>query len=312
MGRATSGPHGVSVLRALPDLLEAAYRAADDAVQSHAPADPLETTRTLIHADNLAVLAALVRQGASIDLIYIDPPFASGVDYRVVARGGEGAQAAAAGGFGDRWSEGLLGYLAMLAPRLILMKRVLAETGSIYVHVDWHASHWVRVLLDEIFGADAFSNEIAWLYGLGGSSPRRWPRKHDTIFWYSAVPNQQYFEPVMVPATSSRMRGQLKKAPDYWDIASLNNQAIERTGYPTQKPAALLERIIASSSPPGGLVADFFAGSGTTPAVADALGRRWIAVDVGEAAVATASARLGIAPRRFGVEDANFAATTEE
>lgn len=285
-----------TVLGELPDIIEAAERDAERAIAAARsgtnPTPPIPETRALIHADNLLVLAALAVQGTSIDLIYVDPPFASGVDYQSVARGG----ADAGGGFRDRWDEGLAGYLSMLAPRLMLMRRVLAETGSIYVHVDWHASHWVRVLLDEIFGPAAFCNEIVWLYGLGGSSPRRWPRKHDTIFWYAARPGHQWFEPVMVPATSARMRGQLKKAPDYWDIPSLNNQALERTGYPTQKPETLLERVVGSSCPPGGLVADFFAGSGTTAAVAERLGRRWIAADLGAASIATTAARLGVDP----------------
>lgn len=284
-----------SPLRALPAILTAAEAAADRAVEQAAAAGPVRPD-SLFHADNLDVLAAVVRQGIPIDLIYVDPPFASGAAYSVVARG----ERAPAPGFPDRWRGGLNGYLAMLAPRVMLMRRALAETGSVYVHVDWHASHWVRVLLDEVFGRDAFCNEIVWLYGLGGSSPRRWPRKHDTIFWYARTAGAQYFVPDLVPATSARLRGALKKAPDYWDIPAINNQARERTGYPTQKPAALLERIVRSSSADGALVADFFAGSGTTAAVAQSLGRRWIAVDSGEAAVSVAGARLGVPPRRLG------------
>ncbi len=295
-----------TVLRALPELLDAAQLVADECLRDARAQRQMPAGNALIHGDNLSVIARLAAHGPAVDLIYIDPPFASGSDYRVVARRPPSADApetpglvVADGGFGDRWDSGLLGYLSMLAPRLMLMKQTLAETGSIYVHVDWHASHWVRVLLDEVFGASAFCNEIAWLYGLGGSSPRRWPRKHDTIFWYAAVPGSQWFSPSMVPATSARMRGQLKKAPDYWDIPALNNQAHERTGYPTQKPAALLQRIVESSCPPGGIVADFFAGSGTTAAVADSLGRSWISVDSGDAAIALASARLGVAAREW-------------
>lgn len=276
-----------ATLRSLPDLIDAGYAAAALA-KSTAQGPHIPEKRALIHGDNLGVLAALAARDSPVDLIYVDPPFASGSDYRVVPRRGS----VSPGGFRDTFP--VRDYVAMLAPRLILMREVLASTGSIYVHVDWHASHWVRVLMDEIFGSENFCNEIAWLYGLGGSSPRRWPRKHDTIFWYSASPDGQWFSPPMVPATSARMRGQLKKAPDYWDIPSLNNQAHERTGYPTQKPVALLTRIIESSCPPDGLVADFFAGSGTTAAAAEATGRRWIAVDAGSAAIDMSSARLGV------------------
>jgi hypothetical protein len=172
------------------------------------------------------------------------------------------------------------------------MKRLLKKTGSIYVHCDWHASHYIKVEMDKIFGYENFLNEVVWCYGLGGSSNRYWPRKHDVILWYSKVKDGHFFEPDLVPATSRRMAGQLKKAPDYWDIPTINNKAKERIGYPTQKPEALLERIIKSSCPPGGVVGDFFCGGGTTPAVAQRLGRQWIACDQSRVAVAVTADRL--------------------
>ena len=136
------------------------------------------------------------------------------------------------------------------------------------------------------------SFESFWLYGLGGSSKRRWPRKHDTLLWYAREPGRQWFEAARVPATSRRMRGLTKKAPDWWDIPALNNMAKERLGYPTQKPEALLTRIVESSCPPGGVVADLCCGSGTTAAVAHETGRAWVAGDVSREAVALTRKRL--------------------
>ena len=223
---------------------------------------------------------------ACVDLIYIDPPFFSGKQRR-------GSDPSV--GYADVWDGDISNYLDVLRPRLVEMRRLLVATGSIYVHLDQRAVHYVKVLMDELFGIRCFLNDIAWLYGLGGSSPRYWPRKHDHILWYSREPDGQWFAPVMEPARSQRMRGQLKKTPDYWAIPSLNNMAAERTGYPTQKPEALLERIIASSCPEGGVVADFYCGSGVTPVVAERLGRRWLACDSSPAAVAATLRRLSSA-----------------
>lgn len=271
----------------------------------------------LILGDALEVARSL--PPSSLDLIYLDPPFGSGRTHsapepahrkRGMASGGsalgargacgagrdsvvgEGDDVAPAHEFDDRWDDGLDGYLAWLFPLLEACRTLLKPTGSLYLHLDWRACHYAKVELDRLFGRACFLNHIVWLYGLGGSSRRYWPRKHDDILWYARNPGAHYFEPVMVPATSQRMRGLDKKAPDYWDIPALNNMATERVGYPTQKPEALLERIIASSCPPGGSVADFCAGSGTTPAVARRLGRRWIASDISERAIAVIEARL--------------------
>lgn len=247
--------------------------------ERHCFGSPDVLPNRLIEGDNLLVLRAL--PDASLDLIAIDPPFFSGRGYR-----------GQAGAFSDVWQAGMPGYLAWLNARLWEMRRLLRPAGSIYLHLDWHAVHYVKVEMDRLFGPDCFLNDIAWLYGLGGSSARSWPRKHDRILWYSRTPDGQHFMPPLVPATSQRMRGQLKKAPDYWDIPTLNNMAAERSGYPTQKPAALLERIIASSCPPGGTVADFFCGSGTAAVVAQRLGRHWLACDVSAEAAGVTERRL--------------------
>jgi DNA modification methylase len=239
----------------------------------------------LIWGDNLHVMRQLPSE--SIDLIYIDPPFFSGRQYNIIFGDQNEVRS-----FTDIWEGGMPGYLIWLNARLYEMKRLLKKTGSIYVHCDWHASHYIKVEMDKIFGYENFLNEVVWCYGLGGSSNRYWPRKHDVILWYSKVRDGHFFEPDLVPATSMRMAGQMKKAPDYWDIPTINNMAKERIGYPTQKPEALLERIIKSSCPTGGVVADFFCGGGTTPAVAQRLGRRWIACDQSRVAVAVTADRL--------------------
>jgi len=256
----------------------------------------------------------------SVDLVYLDPPFASGRDYRTVDRS-SGKQTD--GGFGDRWQwdehcdadfqalcshefngrfwvgmelvlrrAAMLAYLVYLAPRLSEMRRVLKDTGSLYLHCDQKASAHLKLLLDELFGMDCYLNTIVWCYGLGGSSPRRWPRKHDDILWYGKTNGKHFFAPVMEAASSERMKGMLKKTPDYWNIPSLNNMAHERTGYPTQKPLELLERIIASSCPPDSIVLDPFCGSGTTLVAAEKLGRGWIGIDSNPEAIATAEKRL--------------------
>lgn len=216
----------------------------------------------------------------TVDLIYIDPPYYSQADYK----GDSGA-------FSDKW-ESLHQYLNWMVVRLYEMKRLLKPTGSIYLHCDWHASHYLKVEMDKIMGGECFLNDVAWLYGLGGSSPRYWPRKHDSLLWYAKQAGKHYFTADMIPAKSNRMAGEMKKAPDFWDIPAVNNMAKERNGYPTQKPEALLERVIRSSCPDGGMVADFFCGSGTTAAVAQRMGRNWITCDKSQDAINLAMKRI--------------------
>jgi len=244
-----------------------------------------EAANRLVHRDCLDVAGSLAP--ASLDLIYVDPPFFSGRDQSGHAHRGQGDVS-----YPDRWQGGLDEYLAWLEPRLAAMRPLLKPSGSLYVHLDWHAVHYVKVALDRLYGYGNFLNEIVWFYGLGGSSPRYWPRKHDTLLWYAREAGLHHFEAPRTAATSQRMKGRSKKVPDYWDIPSLNNMAKERLGYPTQKPEALLERIVVSSCPPGGVVADFFCGSGTTLAVAERTGRRWIGCDTSEDAIAVSRTRL--------------------
>ena len=276
----------------------------------------------LLEGDNLPFLRDL--PDSSVDLVYLDPPFNSGAHYGLLASAGEDAGTHA---FEDVWRwdaqkqqelethrrdaperlsraiagfEMLLGpspqlaYLLFLAPRLLQMRRLLSETGTIYLHCNWAACHSLKLLMDAVFGKECFLNHIVWLYGLGGSSHRFWPRKHDDLLWYASTPGRQYFRADRVEARSQRMAGQTKKAPDYWDIPTINNMAKERTGYPTQKPEALLERIIRSSCPEEGIVLDPFCGSGTTLVVAARLGRGWIGIDAARPAIETSCRRLGL------------------
>lgn len=258
----------------------------------------------VIEGDNLAVLGELAGElEGAVALVYLDPPFGTGRDF---------------GAYDDRWPD-RASLLAMLRPRLSLLHRLLREDGSILVHVDHRIAHGVAALLDELFGAGdrdpsrgapapGFRNEIIWTYGLGGSSSRFYPRKHDVIFWYTKG-SSWYFDPPRMAARSVRMRGQEKKqldvfvgppqvdddAPvlaDVWDVPAINNMARERTGYPTQKPLALLERLVVAHSRPGDLVVDPFCGSGTTLVAAQRLGRAGLGVDASAEAVRVARGRL--------------------
>ena len=234
--------------------------------------------------DNLEILRKIPEK--SIDLIYLDPPFFSNRTYEIIW--GNGAELAV---FQDRWQGGIKHYIGWMVQRLREMHRVLKDTGSIYLHCDWHACHRLRVAMDDMFGEHNFQNEIIWHYGLGGSSQRRWQRKHDNILFYTKS-EIWAFNPIMIPATSQRMRGQLKKEDDVWDIPTINNMAKERLGYPTQKPEALLEMIIGASSNRGDIVLDPFCGCGTTLVAAHRLDRKWIGIDVSSEACRLMEARL--------------------
>jgi site-specific DNA-methyltransferase (adenine-specific) len=251
--------------------------------------------------DNLAVMRDLPE--ACCDLIYADPPFFTGKSHN--QRNGEHQVR-------DCWPGGLGSYLDFLRPRLAEMRRLLKPTGMLYLHLDWHALHYAKVLLDELFGYDHFVNEIIWSYRTGGASTRWFPRKHDTLLVYARVSGQQKFHPQRGgqfrtdglkydetgrPFKSTR-NGPLYFHPDgpaitdVWELPFLSTVSLERTGYPTQKPEALLERVIVSGTDPGDVVGDFFCGSGTTLATAKRLGRRWIGCDASAEAVKLARGRL--------------------
>lgn len=272
-----------------------------------------EALNSVILGDNLAVMSALLPTYAGrINLIYADPPFYT--NRRYPARIGRGEDSRRprewklAEGYPDHWRD-LEDYLDMLYPRLLLMHRLLAPTGSLYLHLDWHANAYARVLLDEIFGAERLLNEIIWVYH--GPSPIRsaFNRKHDTILAYTkserytfnADAVRQPYDISTVKAFAATPKAGFGKKPnlergkvpeDWWYFPVVARLHRERTGYPTQKPQALLERILLASSNPGDLVADFFAGSGTMAVAAAQLGRNYIASDVAPRAVQTMRARL--------------------
>jgi DNA modification methylase len=277
----------------------------------------------LILGDNLAVMASLLPgYEGRINLIYVDPPFFTNRKY--TARIGRDEDSRKpdewrlAEGYQDDWRD-LDTYLDFLYQRLALITRLLAPNGTLYLHLDWHADAYARLLLDELLGADHLLNEIIWIYH--GPSPirRAFNRKHDTILAY--VKGKEYtfnadavrepYHPSTVNTFRSSSKAGFGKVPDldrgkvpedWWYFPVVARLHSERTGYPTQKPEALLERMILASSNPGDLVADFFSGSGTAPAVAARLGRRFIASDVTWRAIHTARNRLTGSPAPFSLE----------
>lgn len=280
-------------------------------------------TDRLIWGDNLAAISALLPEYKSrVQLIYADPPFFT--NRRYPARVGREEDSRRPKewrlmeGYPDHWPD-LDSYLDMLYPRLVLMHRLLSPTGSLYLHLDWHANAYARLLLDEIFGPERFLNEIVWVYH--GPSPirRAFNRKHDTILMYTKGDEYIFnvddvrtpYDPNTVKTFESSTKAGFGKVPDlkrgkvpedWWYFPVVARLHSERTGYPTQKPEALLERIIQASSNPGDLVADFFCGSGTTGVVARRLHRQSLLADASWRAVHTTRSRLvASSPSPFGL-----------
>ena len=304
----------------------------------------------LCYGDNLLVMQALLNgdpetglpsMRGKIDLIYIDPPYDSKADYRtkinlpgfdIEQKPNVMEQFA----YSDTWKDGTVSYLKMMYPRLYLMKELLSDQGSIYVHLDWHVGHYVKLLLDDIFGKNLFRNEVVWCYDKWVSPSKDFQKNHDVILKYSKSINfisntireidekrqftldrgyttnllkngekklivykgQENKPNIQELIKSDKFTRVLYKEPegnpikDYWVMNILHPKALERTGYLTQKPEALLERIIRASSNENSIVADFFAGSGTTGAVAEKLGRKWIMSDFGKPATMIMRKRL--------------------
>ncbi len=293
--------------------------------------DALGVGNRLIQGENLQVMTALLPEfRGKFNLLYLDPPFFTGKDWK--SRDDVYA-------YSDNWSEGLPAYLQFLYDRITLARELLRETGVLYLHLDWQAAHYAKLILDEIFGAERFQNEIVWCYREAINSRKRWNRKHDTLLFYSKGEAFTFNpETVLEPYSESTLKkfrnrdekgayrlmgrgitdsplrskrdlhsgmeaefpdltyrhylGEGTLPVDYWFIDIENQASKVRTGYPTQKPEALLEQILLASSNPEDLIGDFFCGSGTTLAVAQRLGRRWIGADSGELALETTLERL--------------------
>jgi site-specific DNA-methyltransferase (adenine-specific) len=264
---------------------------------------------TVYLGDNLAVLKSIPTE--SIDLVYIDPPFNTGREQQrskeTTKRNDQGDRV----GFkGQRYEtikskvlsydDQFIDYWAFLEPRLEEAFRVLKDSGTIYLHLDYREAHYAKVLLDALFGPEYFLNEIIWAYDYGGKSKSRWPAKHDTILVYVKNPKTYYFdsaavdrEPYMAPGLVTPEKVALGKLPtDVWWHTIVSPTGKEKTGYPTQKPIGILRRIIQASSQEGDLVLDFFAGSGTTGVVANDLKRTFILVDQNPEAIEVITSRL--------------------
>ena len=274
----------------------------------------------LIYGDNLLAMQALLAGDAStglpslrgkVDLIYIDPPFDSKADYRTkINLPGTDIQQKPTVieqfAYADTWEQGTISYLRMMYPRLVMMKELLSDHGSLYVHIDWHTSHYVKLIVDDIFDKANFRNEIIWCYTAASNTGKDFPRKHDVILRYSKSDDYIFNkDDIRIPYAEGSLdranrnviaREGMKfneiilnengKVPEDWwiDVQRAARYPGEVVGYATQKPTKLLERIIKASSNEGDLVCDFFGGSGTTAAVAERLGRRWITCDIGKPA----------------------------
>ena len=278
---------------------------------------PKDWENKLIWGDNKLVMSSLIKQGwaGKVNLIYIDPPFFTGADFVIRTKLGDEKVEKEPSiieerAYKDTWSGGIASYLKYMYERLVLMRELLAENGCIYVHLDWHVGHYVKVMVDEIFGAENFINEVIWSYKVAGVSRRYFARKHDTLLWYSRNPDKYTYNEELERSyhqklykygehykeyydKEKKMYYSLVAPRDVWDnIHPLKGVHPEILDFTTQKPEALLKRIILASSNPGDIVADFFCGSGTTGAVAEKLGRRWIMVDLSKFAIQVTRKRL--------------------
>lgn len=271
-------------------------------------------SNVLALGDNSKFMRTLLDKGdmaGKIKLIYIDPPFFSSATYDAVLKltdsKGEKLPPVKYFAYDDVWKKDMSAYLTMLCKRMLMIKDLLAEDGTVWVHLDWHVVHYVKVFLDEIFGSDNFVNEIIWNYKSGGSGKRHFAKKHDTILVYGKS-KKYYFAP---PKEKSYNRGfkpyRFKGVKEYkddmgwytmvtmkdvWHVDMVGRTSAERTGYATQKPESLVRRIIECATKEGDLCADFFCGSGTLGAAACQTGRRWFCCDGSPLAVSTSLKRL--------------------
>ena len=279
----------------------------------------------LIWGDNKLVMASLLEEfKGAIDLVYIDPPFDIGSDFTMNVPIGEGKDKLSKEqstiemiAYRDMWGRGTDSYLSMMYERLVLIKELLSETGSLFVHTDWHIGHLIQSILEDIFGKKRFMNQIVWWYvnklPTGGSL---FDRQHDLILWFRAAEKHKFNEirveseykgtqlqtkkvggvrmPIIDPETGKQVRVMSSDKPcgDVWRMNMIHAQSAERLDYATQKPEELIEQLVTCATDENDLVADFFCGSGTTPAVAEKLGRRWIGSDLGRFSIHTTRKRI--------------------
>jgi DNA modification methylase len=291
-------------------------------------------TNKLIWGDNKLILSSLkngplreeIERQGGLKLIYIDPPFDVGADFSMDIEIGGGTFTKKPNileeiAYRDTWGKGTDSFISMIYERLVLMRDLLSNDGSIYVHCDWRVTAYIRLILDDIFGRDQFVNEIIWHYQSGGRQENAYSKKHDTIFLYGKTDARLFDAESVGEERGERKRNNMKRGQDpdgrnFWsikssgkiykyyddekitpadvwtDISHLQQKDPERMGYPTQKPEKLIARIIEGSSTEGDIVADFFSGSGTTAAIAEKLGRKWIVSDLGKFAVHTTRKRM--------------------
>ncbi len=298
-------------------------------------------SNVVLRGECQAACAALKDRGIQVDLVYIDPPFASGANYgkKVLLRQNDGATADTDAALDVQgWEETLYGdiwnkedYLNWMYENLHAIKSVMSETASIYVHLDWHIGHYVKILMDEVFGEDNFRNEIVWHYQSGGRQEKSFSKKHDNLYLFSKGDKWVFNAEDIAEKRGDKKRNNMKKSTgedgrvyfeiksagkiykyyededltpaDVWtDISHIQQKDPQRVDYPTQKPEALLERIIKASSNEGMVVADFFGGSGVTAAVAHKLGRQFVHVDIGINSIQTVRDRLVAAGAAFEVQ----------
>ena len=303
-------------------------------------------TNKLIWGDNKLILSSLsngamreeIEKNGGIKLIYIDPPFDVGADFTTDITFGDEEKSFTKEptileeiAYRDTWGKGADSFISMIYERLVLMRDLLAENGSIYVHCDWRLNAVIRLAMDEIFGADCFVNQIAWYYRRWNIAGKSFAKNWDSIFFYTKNKNKKIWNQLYIPKSEkssgngkswqsiigedgirrSVLTEHISKGvpmPDMWDISMINPVGNERVGYPTQKPEALLERIVKASSNEGDIVADFFVGSGTTLAVAEKLNRKWIGSDLGKFAIHTTRKRMINVQRQLKADEKPYRA----
>lgn len=300
----------MSLLTDLPGLLDESRKMFEEAcVPELSVREKRGSSGSMLAlCDSVSFIKFLLSKGlgGKVNMIYMDPPFLSGSDYSAKLAG-PGGKSIAQPAYSDRWTNDEAGYIRMLCSVLWGAKELVQETGTVFLHLDWHFVHYIKICMDEIFGRGNFINEIIWQYKSGGSSKKHFARKHDTILMYGKTPEHY----ISVPKEKSYNRGMkpyrfkgvdefedengwytLVNMKDVWQIDMVGRTSAERTGYATQKPEALIGRLIQSSTREGDICADLFCGSGTLPACCAKTNRRFLACDTGRLAISITKKRL--------------------